>query len=349
MVDPDVITFVSHTNKPGGGELALRRYLQATTLPVRLVTTVPGGVWAGMRCEVRHAPRPLALRRALAGSGLVVANSMRAALFVALVAPRGSRLAYWVRDGLTNSAMSPIAVGVTKYVTSHRFQHYIANSEWTANGVQEALRVRPEQAVVVYSMCGVTDSLNRPPRPVPAPNEPLRLLFLGRLSPWKAPHTAIHALSHLRDLRIDATLTIAGDSLFGEEAYAAELASLAQREQGVTLVGHIDDVSTLMEEHHVLVHCSTSPEPFGQVIVQGLASGLPVIATAHGGPLEILEGSPYSTLVPPYDPAALAATVKTTLTHYSELSQWSLSRAKEFADVQLCHETNEALARLFEN
>ncbi len=41
------ITFVSHTNKPGGGELALRRYLEATGLPVRLVTMQSGGVWQG--------------------------------------------------------------------------------------------------------------------------------------------------------------------------------------------------------------------------------------------------------------------------------------------------------------
>src|SRR5690606_13132579 len=59
------ITCVSHTNKPGGGGLALRRYLEATELPVRLVTMEPGGVWEGLAREVIHARGVLGLRAAL--------------------------------------------------------------------------------------------------------------------------------------------------------------------------------------------------------------------------------------------------------------------------------------------
>src|SRR5690606_10297735 len=109
-----------------------------------------------------------------------------------------------------------------KYVTARRASHYIANSQWTAGTVREALKVRPDQVDVVHSMCGVPDAmLARPPRT--KPHTPLRLLYLGRLSPWKGPDVAVRALAKLREIGVQASLTIAGEALFGEDAYAEEL------------------------------------------------------------------------------------------------------------------------------
>ena len=47
-------------------------------------------------------------------------------------------------------------------------------------------------------------------------------------------------------------------------------------------------------------------EPFGIILLEGMASGLPVISTNRGGPAEILRG----VLVPPRDPAALANAIR---------------------------------------
>src|SRR5690606_31438126 len=99
------------------------------------------------------------------------------------------------------------------------------------------------------------------------PHSPLRLLYLGRLAPWKAPHVAVRALGELRTLGIRATLTIAGGVHFGEETYAAELGRLVETEPSATMVGHVDNIGSLLSDHDILVHCSTAPEPFGQVIV----------------------------------------------------------------------------------
>jgi glycosyltransferase involved in cell wall biosynthesis len=59
----------------------------------------------------------------------------------------------------------------------------------------------------------------------------------------------------------------------------------------------------------VLAVPSTSPEPFGRTILEAMASGTPVIATAHGGPLDIIEDGETGLLVPPGDPAALAVAI----------------------------------------
>lgn len=341
----ETITFVSHTNKPGGGELALRRYLEVTDLPVRLVTMEHGGVWDRLACETVHATGGLSLRKALRGGGLVVVNSMRAAFLTALVAPRGTRLVYWVRDGLTDSAMSPLALALTKHVTARRVSHYVANSQWTAGTVREALGIEPERIDVVHSMCGVTEQmLDRPPRS--EPHTPLRLLFLGRISPWKAPDVAIRALAPLRELGIEATLTIAGGSHFGEDEYAAKVAALAAAEPGVSLLGHVDDVQALLGSHDILVHCSTVPEPFGQVIVQGLAAGLPVVATGVGGPQEILESSPARLLYVSGDAASLAQVLTGAVKDFTAISRWATSRAAVFIDEAAASKCDDLLTDL---
>ena len=52
--------------------------------------------------------------------------------------------------------------------------------------------------------------------------------------------------------------------------------------------GHRPNVWDELARLDVLVHASVTPEPFGQVIIEGMAAGVPVIATRAGGPAEIL-------------------------------------------------------------
>jgi glycosyltransferase involved in cell wall biosynthesis len=59
-----------------------------------------------------------------------------------------------------------------------------------------------------------------------------------------------------------------------------------------------------------VVHCSTAPEPFGRVIVEGMLAGRPVIATNHGGATEILRNGVTGFLVEPGNPSALAGVLE---------------------------------------
>jgi glycosyltransferase involved in cell wall biosynthesis len=56
----------------------------------------------------------------------------------------------------------------------------------------------------------------------------------------------------------------------------------------------------------VVVHSAVTPEPFGRVVIEALAASRPVIATAAGGVLDILEPEATGLLVPPDDTGALA-------------------------------------------
>ncbi|MBK9253813.1 MAG: glycosyltransferase [Proteobacteria bacterium] len=54
------------------------------------------------------------------------------------------------------------------------------------------------------------------------------------------------------------------------------------------------------------MHTSTAPEPFGLVVLEGMALGKPVVATAHGGPTDVIVNGASGYLTPPGDDGALA-------------------------------------------
>jgi len=140
------------------------------------------------------------------------------------------------------------------------------------------------------------------------------ILLPGRLTRWKGQAVLIEALARLG--RADAVAVFAGDAQ-GREGYREELLALA-RARGVAarlrLPGEVADMPAAFMLADAVVSASTAPEAFGRVVVEAQAMGRPVVATAHGGAAETVEEGATGWLVPPRDPAALAARLEAVLT-----------------------------------
>jgi glycosyltransferase involved in cell wall biosynthesis len=140
------------------------------------------------------------------------------------------------------------------------------------------------------------------------PDGPLVGVF-SRLAPWKGQHVVVQALAQLPGV----SCIIAGDALFGEQAYAARLSKmvddlgLAGR---VHFLGQRSDVPRLMSAVDAVIHPSIDPEPFGRTLVEAMLAGVPVIATDAGAASDILEAGKAGTLVPPDDADALAKAIR---------------------------------------
>lgn len=80
----------------------------------------------------------------------------------------------------------------------------------------------------------------------------------------------------------------------------------------VVLAGFRDDAISIIAASDIFVLPSLA-EPFGLVLLEAMALGKPVIATAAGGPLEIVNSGESGLLVPPRDPAALADALRALL------------------------------------
>ena len=109
-----------------------------------------------------------------------------------------------------------------------------------------------------------------------------------------------------------ARFVIIGAALFGEDGYEREIRQLSAQlglEEVVEFAGFRPDVQCAIAELDLVVHASTTGEPFGQVIIEGMAAGKPVVATNGGGVPEIVEDGQTGILVPMGDAPALAEAI----------------------------------------
>jgi glycosyltransferase involved in cell wall biosynthesis len=146
------------------------------------------------------------------------------------------------------------------------------------------------------------------------PEEGLMLTVLGRLVPHKGQHVFLEMLSHLRSRGQDVYGLLVGhlpsepgaDDALAAYVSALERAAGEPQLQGrVSFLGRRDDVPTVLAASDLLVVPSTA-EPFGRVIIEAFAAGVPVIASQSGGPLEIIEERVTGMLVPVGDAGAFA-------------------------------------------
>jgi len=131
------------------------------------------------------------------------------------------------------------------------------------------------------------------------------IVSAGRLHPQKDHQTLLRALARLRE-RDRVRAIILGE---GPERRRLDEQS---RELGISsdtaFPGFVENPYAFMARADVFVLPSPA-EAFGNVVVEALACGTPVVATeSSGGPVEILrtDDATYGALVPPYDPGALA-------------------------------------------
>jgi glycosyltransferase involved in cell wall biosynthesis len=133
--------------------------------------------------------------------------------------------------------------------------------------------------------------------------------IVGRLQPWKGQDRLLRAHRLLRDrgLRLH-TVIVGGDAHGLSSEYAASLPGLVKElglEDEVTLTGQVPDPGPYIERMDILVNAS-DPEPFGIVLLEAMARGVPVVAVASGGPLEIVINGETGVLAGTGEPAALA-------------------------------------------
>jgi glycosyltransferase involved in cell wall biosynthesis len=136
--------------------------------------------------------------------------------------------------------------------------------------------------------------------------------LVGRLSPWKGQHIFLEAAAIVHSQFPEARFQIIGSAMFGEEEYEAKVRALCETlglSDCVEFTGFRKDVPALIGKLDVLVHASTIGEPFGQVVVEGMIAGKPVVATNGGGVPEIVQDGVTGWLAPMGESAPMAEAI----------------------------------------
>lgn len=336
------VVVVDHAAALGGGELALLRLaaeLDPRRVELRAIVLDDGPLVARLRAAgvrtavVRAGARSRGMdRHALGGSwravlavgetvrlvvlvagvlrradaDVVHTNSLRADV-VGLLAARWCRvpLVWHVHDRIAADYLPGAAVRLLRALARRGPRAVVANSRATARtlpGVRDLTVVHPgygpDQAVRAF------DARVPPASPVVG--------LVGRIGPTKGQLELVRAARTVLDRRPDVRFRLVGGALFGADAYAdavdAEIDRLGMR-GAVDVVGFSDDPAAELDRLTVCVHASPVPEPFGQVVVEAMVRGVPVVATDAGGVPEIVRtpGRDLGVLVPPGDADALAA------------------------------------------
>ena len=334
------VVYLDHVARLSGGELALARLLDALDVDATVVLAEDGPLVARLRAsgatvEVlplaarvrdlrrnRVRPTGVAVGDLLAVTGYVVrlarrlralrpdlvhTNSLKAALYGSVAARLAGVPVVWhVRDRIAPDYLPRTATAVVRGLSKGLPDAVIANSATTL-----ATLPRPRRRHRLWRVVPSPVAEARPSSRSRS-GEPLRVGMVGRLAPWKGQHVFLEAFALAFPAGPERAVVIGG-TLFGEEAYEASLHRDAVRlgiSERVEFRGHRDDVAVELARLDVAVHASITPEPFGQVVVEAMAAGLPVVAAAAGGPAEVVTDGVDGVLVPPGDSESLAAALR---------------------------------------
>ncbi|MEQ9408660.1 MAG: glycosyltransferase [Fuerstiella sp.] len=143
-----------------------------------------------------------------------------------------------------------------------------------------------------------------------------RLLFVGRLTPQKNPLLLLQAFRMLPpEQQQSLTLHYVGDGPL-RESLDQKIRDWKLADQ-VTLVGRSDKIEQLMQEATLLV-LPSAWEGLPNVVLEAMACGLPVIATAVDGTRELIHDGHTGWTVPARDPAALSTAIAEALANPDE-------------------------------
>ena len=229
--------------------------------------------------------------------------------------------------------------------------------------VREHLRqegVRPEKLCLIYNGIDLTHfhsadiresvrAIVREQLQIPM-NRPM-IICVASYVPWKRIDLFFESLRHLLKIIPGAMGILVGSDLSGMCAEHEQELERLRHELGLgddvlRVLGHRDDVADLMAASDLLVSCSEN-EPFGRVLVEASASGLPVVCTHSGAKSEIIEPGINGVLVAPGDATAVAEACAVLLFDPALRERLGLRARSLAAERFNVKRTAEELANLF--
>lgn len=334
--EPPVVAFLTHSAQLSGAELLLLRVTQRLRAIHPVVVLGEHGPLeaelreAGVECVV--LPLTSAARSHSSKTSTLSVGTLRKVGGVASAARAVARLCRerGVRLVTTHSAKAHVYGGVAARLTGTACVAHLHSVIGAADGRPSNARllrlaVANLPTALIANSRATADSVGRfrggidvvgCPVDIAAavPDEPpeATVVVLGRLAAVKGQDVVLRAFAAARASGpcSSARLRIVGDALFEPDREFARSLPVLAAELGigdaVDFVGHSTDVPGELARASVVVQASRVAEGFGQTVVEAMAAGRVVIASACGGPAELVTDGVDGRLVPPSDVGALA-------------------------------------------
>lgn len=261
------------------------------------------------------------LRRAIrfAAPDVIHTNGMKSHILGAWAAPRHIPMFWHLHDFLGSRAVMARLLRLTARpkLTGVAVSHAVAEDAFKVLGDRIAITTAYNAVDLErFAPEGSHVDLDVSSGFAPAPDETVRVGLIGTFATWKGQDVFLEAISRVdREVAARSRFYIIGGPIYktvGSQWSMEELRSRAERlgiGDRVGFAGFQSDPAAAIRALDVVVHASTRPEPFGRVIVEGMACGKAVIAVNGGGSAELFEDENTAIGIPPDDPEALAKAI----------------------------------------
>lgn len=213
----------------------------------------------------------------------------------------------------------------------------IAVSQAVAEGLRRNGVIESSKITVVHN--GIdTDRFNES---IVAGDTPVLVGTVGHLAPIKGHDVFVRAAAILSERHSGVQFVVIGEDKSPEKSNQRSLESLVAElglNEIVAMPGWRDDIAAALSSLTVFVSAART-EPFGLAIVEAMAAGLPIVASASEGALEILEDGFTGKLVPTDNPEALAQAI-------NDLLDDPLERSRLGSNAQLAARERYSLQRM---
>jgi len=140
--------------------------------------------------------------------------------------------------------------------------------------------------------------------------------MVGRIMPWKGQEVFAEAAALVMQRAPDVHFVAVGSYFADQSQYLDQLKARISDlglEERFHLVDYRSNVTDVYRALDIFVLPSIKPEPFGRVTVEAMTQGCAVIATNHGGTVELIDHGVTGMLVPPAEPQPLAEAIELLL------------------------------------
>ena len=181
--------------------------------------------------------------------------------------------------------------------------------------------------------------------------------IIGRIDWWKGHEYFIEAIAKaskqipsLKGLIIGALEQNVVVDL--NRRYLEKLRSLVHAldlENKIIFMGARNDVPRIIASLDLVVHASSRPEPFGLVIIEGMAAGKPVVATAAGGVLDIVEDERNGLLVPCRNSDSMARAILQIISNPDRAKKMGMEAQRRVAEKFTVQHQVTAVQKLYDD
>lgn len=165
--------------------------------------------------------------------------------------------------------------------------------------------------------------------------ENFNVAFVANVRPHKGLIYVVKAARELSDIK-DLHILLIGDKI-SQEPYISEIKKSGMSER-IHITGHRKDVPQIIASCDVMIHASTRKEGLPRVILESLASGTPVIASANESSLEIIQDGTNGFIVPIKDASSIAKKIRELHDNPATLERLT-THAKDIINDKLSHKT----------